>query len=124
MNKVIITGRLVKDPEVKVLANGAQISVFSVAVNRKYKNRNGEWMEETGFFDIEAYGKLAERIGSRLGKGYKVIIEGELRQNKWESSSGQKKSKVKIVARKINLIEKPKSTTATKDAKIEEEITF
>jgi single-strand DNA-binding protein len=122
VNRVIVSGRLVKDPVVKTLPSGTIITKFSIAVNRKYKNKNGKWMEETSFFDIEAYGKLAERMGSQFSKGYKVIIEGELRQKKWQSSTGQKKSRVKIIAKKVSLIEKPKSTTATK--KVEEEIAF
>jgi single-strand DNA-binding protein len=126
VNRVILEGRLVKDPEVKVLANGTQIAVFSIAVNRKYKNKSGEWIEETNFFDIETYGKLAERVGSQLSKGYKILVEGEIRQEKWQSLSGQKRSKIKIVARKVNLIEKPKSaiTKAKKEDLLEEEVAF
>jgi single-strand DNA-binding protein len=131
MNKVILIGRLTRDPEVRVLPSGLQVTRFSVAVSRKFKDKNGQWREETSFFDIECYGRLAERTGSQLSKGYQVSIEGELRQDKWQLPSGKKRSKIKIVASKVNLLGKPKSDIATKDtenaksnASVEEEIAF
>jgi single-strand DNA-binding protein len=130
VNRVILIGRLTKEPEVRMLPSGSQVASFSIAVNRKYKDKNGEWKEETYFFDIECYGKLAERVGSQLGKGYQISIEGSLRQEKWTSQSGEKRSKIKIAANKITLLGKPKSAD-TKNAKaevieetVEEEIAF
>jgi single-strand DNA-binding protein len=83
-----------------------QVTSFTVAVNRKYKDKGGNWQEEAYFFDVETFGKLAERV-SQLDKGYQILVEGELRQDKWESPAGEKRSKVKIVANKIALIGKP-----------------
>jgi len=107
LNRVMLIGRLTRDPEVRFLPSGMQVTSLSIAVSRKFKDKNGEWREETSFFDIESYGKLAERVGSQLSKGYQVIIEGELRQDRWESPSGEKRSKVKIVADRIALLGKP-----------------
>ena len=107
LNRVMLIGRLTRDPEVRFLSSGMQVTSFSVAVNRNFKDKNGEWREETSFFDIESYGKLAERLGAQLSKGYQVLIEGSLRQDRWESPSGEKRSKVKIVADRIALIAKP-----------------
>jgi len=107
LNRVMLIGRLTRDPEVRFLPSGMQVTSFSVAVNRNFKDKNGEWREETSFFDIESYGKLAERLGTQLGKGYQILIEGSLRQDRWESPSGEKRSKVKIVADRIALIAKP-----------------
>jgi single-strand DNA-binding protein len=116
--------RLTKNPEVKVLPSGTKVARFSIAVSRNYKNKNGNWQKETWFFDVECYGKLAERV-AQLGKGYQVTIEGELRQDKWESASGEKRSKVKVVANKVNLVGKPKSVTVVKaKEEKEEEIAF
>jgi single-strand DNA-binding protein len=105
-NRVLLIGRLTRDPEVKDLTN-SKVAIFTIAVNRNYKDKNGEWKEESYFFDIEAFGKLAEKVKAQLGKGYKILIEGELRQDRWESESGEKRSKVKIVAERITLISKP-----------------
>jgi single-strand DNA-binding protein len=119
----MLIGRLTRDPEVRFLPSGMQVTSLSIAVSRRFKDKNGEWREETSFFDIESYGKLAERVGSQLSKGYQVIIEGELRQDRWESPSGEKRSKVKIVAERIALLGKPgdrntKSTSTEEDLDI------
>jgi len=114
LNRVILIGRLTRDPEVRYLPSGMQVTSFSVAVNRRFKDKNGEWKEETSFFDVESYGKVAERIGTQLGKGDQILIEGSLRQDKWESPSGEKKSKVKIVANRISLIAKPEDGNTEK----------
>jgi single-strand DNA-binding protein len=103
----MLIGRLTRDPEVRFLPSGMQVTSLSIAVSRNFKDKNGEWREETSFFDIESYGKLAERLGTQLSKGYQVLIEGSLRQDRWESPSGEKRSKVKIVADRIALIAKP-----------------
>jgi single-strand DNA-binding protein len=119
----MLIGRLTRDPEVRFLPSGMQVTSLSIAVSRKFKDKNGEWREEASFFDIESYGKLAERVGSQLSKGYQVIIEGELRQDRWESPSGEKRSKVKIIAERIALLGKPsdrnaKPTSAEEDLDI------
>jgi single stranded DNA-binding protein (ssb) len=119
----MLIGRLTRDPEVRFLPSGMQVTSLSIAVSRRFKDKNGEWREETSFFDIEAFGKLAERVGSQLSKGYQIIIEGELRQDRWESPSGERRSKVKIVAERIALLGKPgdrntKSTSTEEDLDI------
>jgi single-strand DNA-binding protein len=123
LNRVMLIGRLTRDPEVRFLPSGMQVTSLSIAVSRNFKDKNGEWREETSFFDIESYGKLAERLGTQLSKGYQVLIEGSLRQDRWESPSGEKRSKVKIVADRIALIGKPgdrniKSTSTEEDLNI------
>jgi single-strand DNA-binding protein len=119
----MLIGRLTRDPEVRFLPSGMQVTSLSIAVNRNIKDKNGEWREETSFFDIESFGKLAERVGSQLSKGCQILIEGSLRQDRWESPSGEKRSKVKIVADRITLIGKPgdrniKSTSIEEDLNI------
>lgn len=119
LNKVLLIGRLSRNPEVRFLPSGMQITSFTIVVNRRYKSKNGEWQEEPYFFDVEAYGNVAERVGSTLSKGYQVLLEGSLRQDKWESQSGEKRSKVKIVADRVSIISKPKSKNV--DSEINEE---
>jgi single-strand DNA-binding protein len=105
----MLIGRLTKNPEVRFLPSGMQVTSFSVAINRKFKDKSGEWKEEVSFFDVETFGKLAERV-AQLNKGYQILVEGELRQDKWESPAGEKRSKVKIVANRIALLGKPADT--------------
>jgi single-strand DNA-binding protein len=128
MNKVILSGRLVKAPEVRFLPSGMQVATFSIAVTRKFKDKNGNWNEEVSYFDIETFGKVAQRAAESLNKGYQVLIEGQLRQEKYQDKNGNKRSKIKIIASKVNLLGKPKSATAnaqdTKAEEVEEEIAF
>jgi single-strand DNA-binding protein len=103
LNKVFLIGRLTRDPEIRFLPSGSQVTSFSVAVNRSYKVNN-EWKEETYFFDVEAFGYLAERLGKQLNKGTQILIEGQLRQDRWETAGGDKRTKVKIVADKVSVL--------------------
>ena len=103
LNKVFLIGRLTRDPEIRFLPSGTQITTFSIAVNRRF--RVGEdWREETYYFDIETFGNLAERLGKQLNKGTQILVEGQLRQDRWKTSSGENRSKIKIVADKVNMI--------------------
>jgi len=118
LNKVFLIGRLTRDPEIRFLPSGSQVTTFTVAVNRAYKTKDSkEWKEETYFFDVETFGMLAERLGKQLSKGTQILIEGQLRQDRWETSSGEKRTKIKVVADKVNVIA---SKQGDKPEKIEE----
>ncbi|WP_457626471.1 single-stranded DNA-binding protein [Persephonella sp.] len=117
LNKVFLIGRLTRDPEIRFLPSGSQVTSFTLAVNRAYRSGN-EWKEETYFFDIEAFGMLAERLGKQLNKGTQILVEGQLRQDRWETASGEKRVKVKVVAEKVNMIS---GKTTEKPAEKEEE---
>ena len=103
LNKVFLIGRLTRDPEIRFLPSGSQVTSFTIAVNRPYRVNN-EWKEETYFFDVESFGVLAERLGKQLNKGTQILIEGQLRQDRWETASGEKRTKIKVVADKVNII--------------------
>jgi single-strand DNA-binding protein len=121
LNQVKLEGRLTNDPVVK---NGGKILSFSVAINEKYVAKNGEEKMLTSFFDIEAVGQSASVT---LKKGDTVLIEGKLRQDRWETPSGEKRSKIKIIAFRItpkmtevqtvNLPEKTENAEATAETK-------
>ncbi len=116
LNKVLIIGHLVRDPVINFLPSGTQVVEFSIAYNRSFKV-NDEWREETHYFDVRAYGRLAETLGTRLSKGYMVVIEGRLRQDRWIDKEGKPRSKVMIVASAVRIIRKPKA-----EGPIEEEV--
>jgi single-strand DNA-binding protein len=106
INRVMITGRLTRDPETKYLASGNAVTTLSIAVNRRYMDRNNEWKEETFFLDIETFGKVAERSAETLRKGRPVYVEGRLKIDSWERD-GQKQYKTRIVAERVTGFDVP-----------------
>ena len=101
LNVVVLAGRLTRDCEFKTTSNGTSVCRFSIAVNRRRKS--GEtWVDEVNYFDI-TYWRASEGIRPYLTKGRQVIIEGELRQDRWEQD-GQTRSKVEIVAGSVQLL--------------------
>jgi single-strand DNA-binding protein len=101
-SKVILIGRLTKDPELRYTPKGTPVASFSLAVNYRYK-QSDEMKEETTFIDIVVFGKLAEFSGQYLNKGTAVIVDGRLQQRRWESD-GQQKSKIEVVAQSVNFL--------------------
>lgn len=102
-NKVILTGHLTKDPEIKFAASGTQVAIFSLAVN-------GRKDDEASFFDCVAFDKTASLIAEYLAKGSPVLAEGYLKQERWEHE-GQKRSKVKIIVTSVKFLGKAQETT-------------
>ncbi len=102
-SKAIITGNLTRDPELRTTPNGASVCSFSVAVNRIYKDANGEQREDVSFIDCSAWGKLGEMIAQYAKKGSGVLVSGRLDQRSWEDkTTGQKRSRVEIVVEDFN----------------------
>ena len=104
-SKAIITGNLTRDPELRTTPNGANVCSFSVAVNRVYRDSNGEQKEDVSFIDCSAWGKLAEMINQYAKKGSGVLVSGRLDQRSWEDKNGGgKRSRVEIVVEDFNFI--------------------
>jgi len=82
----------------KFLGSGNATVRFAIAVNRRWKNAQGEWTEQVSYFDVTAYGSLAENVANCLTKGTRVIVTGRLEQRSWETPEGDKRSVVEIVA--------------------------
>lgn len=102
-SKAIITGNLTRDPELRTTPNGASVCSFSVAVNRVYRDSNGEQKEDVSFIDCSAWGKLGEMISQYAKKGSGVLVSGRLDQRSWEDkTTGQKRSRVEIVVEDFN----------------------
>jgi len=97
INRVMLTGRLTREPETKYLPSGTAVTNISIAVNRPYQDKNGQWRDETSFIDVEAWGKVAERIAETARKGQPVYVEGRLKQESWERD-GVKQSKIRVSA--------------------------
>ena len=102
-SKAIITGNLTRDPELRTTPNGASVCSFSVAVNRVYKDANGEQREDVSYIDCSAGGRLAEMINQYAKKGSGVLVSGRLDQRRWEDKNdGKKRSRVEIVVEDFN----------------------
>lgn len=104
-SKAIITGNLTRDPELRTTPNGSSVCSFSVAVNRVYRDSNGEQKEDVSFIDCSAWSKLGEMINQYAKKGTGVLVSGRLDQRSWEDkTTGQKRSRVEIVVEDFNFV--------------------
>src|SRR5690606_8891930 len=103
-NKVILVGNLTRDPELRYLASGTAVTEIGLAVNERYKNNKGEWVDDTVFVDITLWARLAEIAGEYLNKGSSVLIEGRLKLDSWETNDGQKRSKLKVIGEKMQML--------------------
>ncbi len=100
LNSILIEGNLTRDPVVSETPRGTNVCNFRVATNRFYK-RDEEMQKEVSYFDVEAWSRLAERCGEYLEKGRGVRVVGRLREDRWTTSDGQPRSRVKIVAEHV-----------------------
>ena len=100
-NTVTIIGNVTRDPELRYLNSGTALASFGVAWNNRYKDRNGEQVEETSFFDVTCWRDLADNVAESISKGDRVIIYGRLDQRSWETQEGEKRSKVEIQADEV-----------------------
>ncbi len=103
LNKWLGIGRLTRDPEVKELSNGP-VANFGLAVNRTWKSKDGEKQEEVLFVDIAVFGNQANSVGQYLSKGREVCIEGRLKLEQWENDAGEKRSKISVVADRVQFL--------------------
>ena len=101
-NRVILVGNLTRDVELRHTPNGVAVCDIGLAVNERVK-RNEQWEENVNFFDVVLFGRTAEVANEYLGKGSSVLIEGRLKQDRWEQD-GQKRSKVKVVGEKMQML--------------------
>jgi single-strand DNA-binding protein len=105
-NQVTLMGNLTRDPELRTTPNGASVCSFSLALNRSYKNSEGNWQEVTDYVDIVAWGPLGERVAQYLTKGRPALVSGRLQSRSWEQD-GQKRSKVEVVANDVTFLGGP-----------------
>src|SRR5207247_1525364 len=103
LNKVMLIGRLTRDPEMRTFANGGKVANIGFAVNYRKKNQTtGEWEDEPVFIDIKAFNretgrKLADTVEQYMRKGQQFYIEGRLQLDQWTSQDGQKQSKLRVI---------------------------
>ena len=107
VNKVILIGRLGKDPEIRSTPQGTTVAKFTIATDERFTDRSGEKQERTEWHNIVAWSKLAEICGQYLKKGKLVYIEGSLRTDSWDDKeSGQKRYRTEIVAQNMQMLDR------------------
>jgi single-strand DNA-binding protein len=106
-NRVVLVGNLTHDIELRYTHGGTAVTDISLAVNERVK-RNDEWIEEANFFTVTFWGRTAEVAAEYLEKGGKILVEGRLKQERWEQE-GEKRTKVKVVADKMQMLGSPKN---------------
>ncbi len=106
VNRIIIIGNLGSEPEMRFTPNGRPVTSFSVATNRRYTTSEGERREETEWFTVVTWGRLAEQCNQYLTKGRLVYVEGRLRTHTWEGQDGQKRSRNEIVADRVSFLDR------------------
>lgn len=104
-NTSVLIGRVVRDVDVRYTQGGMAIGTFSLAVSRRRK-REGQFIEEASFFDIELLGKIAENMRQYLTQGKRIAVVGYLKQSRWKAQDGTNRSKVSIVGTTIQLLDR------------------
>lgn len=106
MNKSIIIGRLTKDVELRFTQSGTAVGNFTVAIDRDFKNSNGEY--DTDFIPVVTFNRLAENCANHIGKGRLVAVCGRIQVRTWENKQGERRYKTEIVADEVKFLDWPK----------------
>jgi len=117
-NKVIIAGRLTREPEIKYLRSGNAFCAWGMATNRYYNDNNGERQQEVCFVDCKAFGRQAEIVANYVQKGNPLFVEGRLSFYQYEDESGARRNKLSVIAERVQLL--PKINGSQEEPKIEE----
>jgi single-strand DNA-binding protein len=126
LNKIILIGRLTDDPELRYTANGTAVSNFTLAVQRSFKNQDGDY--DADFIDIVVWRKQAETCANHLGKGRLVAVEGRLQMSSYETDEGYNRRVSEVVASNVRFLEWPddnkkktKKSNSQQKSQVEEE---
>ena len=103
-NKVILMGNLTRDPELRHLPSNTAVVNFGLAVNRQWRNQDGEQQEETTFVDCECFGRQGEVINQYMQKGRPLLVEGRLKLDQWQDREGNNRSKHKVVVERFTFV--------------------
>jgi single-strand DNA-binding protein len=108
-NRVVLVGNLTRDPQLRQIPSGASVAEMGLATNERYRNRDGETAETTCFVEIVAWGKQAETCDHYLKKGAPILVEGRLQFDQWKTSEGEKRSKLRVKADRVQFLGKAPS---------------
>jgi single-strand DNA-binding protein len=119
LNKLIVIGNVGNEPEMRFTPNGKPVTSFSVATNWLYTSSEGERRQETEWFNVVAWNRLAEQCNQFLAKGRLVYVEGRIHTRNWEGQDGQPHSKIEVIASRVIFLER-RGTSVLPDDKIED----
>ena len=105
INRVVLVGRLTRDPELRHLPSGSPVLQLGLAVNGRQQDASGNWVDKPNFFDVKLFGNRAESLAQHLAKGRRIGVDGRLDWSSWEAQDGSKRSKVEIVAFDIQFLD-------------------
>jgi single-strand DNA-binding protein len=106
LNKVMVIGNVGRNPEMRYLQNGSPVTTFSVAAGRTWTTPEGERREETEWFNVVVWNKLAETVNQYVTKGRKVYVEGRLQTRSWDGQDGQKHYRTEVVAQTVTILDR------------------
>ncbi|MFT5240144.1 MAG: single-strand DNA-binding protein [Candidatus Promineifilaceae bacterium] len=108
LNKVLLIGNLTRDPEVRYIPSGTAVAELGLAVNESFRNKEGQEVESTVFVDVVVWARQAETCAEYLSKGSPVFIEGRMQLDQWESKEGEKRSKIRVRADRVQFLGSPR----------------
>jgi single-strand DNA-binding protein len=124
LNKVMIIGNVGRDPEMRYIPSGKPVTSFSVATSRGWTDADGERHEETEWFNIVAWGNLAEICKQHLRKGQQIYVEGRLQTRSWEDHEGRKRFRTEVVANEMILLSRRAESRSESSTHEEDEFPF
>ena len=108
VNRVFLAGRLTRDPEVRYTPSGTAVADLGLAMSERFKTKEGNWEEKTVFVDVVVWGRQAETSGEYLYKGSPILVEGRLQLDQWENQQGEKRSKLRVRADRVQFLGSPR----------------
>ncbi len=107
INRVVLVGRLTRDPELRALPSGVSVCSLRIACNSSRRDAEGEFRERPNFFDVSAYGAAGESVSHYMRKGSRVAVDGRLEWREWETADQQKRQAVSVVADTVQFLDSP-----------------
>jgi single-strand DNA-binding protein len=122
LNKVMIIGNVGTEPEMRYTANGNPVTTFRIATSRNYTTPEGERREETEWFNIVTWARLAENCSQFLQKGRRAYVEGRLRTRSWESQDGQKRFRTEVIANTVLFLDRAQAMPVPEEEPLQETV--
>lgn len=118
VNRVFLSGRLTRDPDLRFAADGTPVTSFTIAFHRRYRARDGRYAEQTGYVAVLTYQRLAEVCGARLRKGSPVLVEGRLQMREWAGAKGSASQKLELRADLVHFLAREAGEGATSEPEL------
>jgi len=123
-NRVLVMGRLTRNPDLRYTATGTAVTDFNLAINRSYTTTEGKARRETCFVDVTVWRKLAELCGETLKKGSSVFVEGRLHLDTWKGPSGEKRNKLRVIAESVQFFDREEGKEDSSEIETPEKFNF